>query len=58
MNSEHEQAILWLWLAERQVPTHWDLIGASLCVAGFTTRCAKQPLVADRRQPPGHHDHS
>jgi small multidrug resistance family-3 protein len=27
-------AMLWLWMAERQVPTRWDLVGASLCVAG------------------------
>jgi len=27
-------AMVWLWLAERQVPTRWDLAGASLCVAG------------------------
>lgn len=27
-------AMLWLWMAERQVPTRWDLAGASLCVAG------------------------
>jgi small multidrug resistance family-3 protein len=29
-------AMLWLWMAERQVPTRWDLVGASLCVAGAT----------------------
>ena len=27
-------AMLWLWIVERQVPTAWDLAGASLCVAG------------------------
>jgi small multidrug resistance family-3 protein len=27
-------AMLWLWLAERQVPTTWDLAGAALCVSG------------------------
>jgi len=27
-------AMLWLWIAERQVPTRWDVVGASLCVAG------------------------
>jgi small multidrug resistance family-3 protein len=27
-------AILWLWLAENARPDRWDLIGASICVAG------------------------
>jgi small multidrug resistance family-3 protein len=27
-------AMLWLWTVERQVPTRWDLLGGSLCVAG------------------------
>jgi small multidrug resistance family-3 protein len=30
-------AMLWLWLAERQIPTRWDLVGAALCVAGSAT---------------------
>ena len=29
-------AMVWLWMAERQVPTRWDLVGASLCVLGTT----------------------
>lgn len=28
-------AILWLWLVERVRPTAWDLIGASIAVAGM-----------------------
>jgi small multidrug resistance family-3 protein len=27
-------AMVWLWLAEGQMPTRWDLIGAALCLAG------------------------
>jgi small multidrug resistance family-3 protein len=27
-------AMLWLWLADRQVPTAWDLVGAALCMGG------------------------
>jgi small multidrug resistance family-3 protein len=27
-------AMLWLWVVERQVPTRWDVLGASLCAAG------------------------
>ena len=27
-------AMLWLWVAERQIPTRWDVVGASLCVLG------------------------
>ena len=27
-------AMLWLLMAEHQVPTRWDLVGASFCVAG------------------------
>jgi small multidrug resistance family-3 protein len=27
-------AMIWLWVAEHQVPTRWDLFGASLCVLG------------------------
>jgi small multidrug resistance family-3 protein len=29
-------AILWLWLVEGRVPTHWDLAGAAVCTAGMT----------------------
>lgn len=27
-------SLLWLWLAEGQAPTRWDLAGAALCLAG------------------------
>jgi len=27
-------ALLWLWLAEGVRPDRWDLIGASICLAG------------------------
>lgn len=27
-------AMVWLWLAERQVPTRWDLLGTLLCIIG------------------------
>lgn len=27
-------AILWLWLAEGVKPDRWDMIGATICVAG------------------------
>ena len=30
-------AMLWLWLAEKQVPTLWDVTGACLCIAGAVT---------------------
>lgn len=30
-------AMLWLWMAERQAPTRWDLLGAALCVIGSAT---------------------
>lgn len=30
-------AMLWLWLAERQVPTRTDLLGVALCIAGAAT---------------------
>jgi len=29
-------AILWLWLIDGQRPTHWDLIGAAVCILGMT----------------------
>src|SRR5437870_639418 len=28
-------AILWLWLVDGQRPTHWDLIGAAVCILGM-----------------------
>jgi len=28
-------AILWLWLVDGNRPTHWDLIGAAVCIAGM-----------------------
>lgn len=27
-------SVLWLWLAEKQMPDRWDVIGAGLCIAG------------------------
>ncbi|MCW5921237.1 MAG: YnfA family protein [Saprospiraceae bacterium] len=27
-------SLLWLYLAEYQTPDNWDLIGASICIAG------------------------
>ena len=27
-------SLLWLWLVEHRAPDRWDLIGATLCVAG------------------------
>ncbi|HVS64376.1 MAG TPA: YnfA family protein [Thermoanaerobaculia bacterium] len=27
-------SVLWLWVAEKQTPDRWDLIGAALCIAG------------------------
>mgnify|MGYP005856020751 CR=1 FL=1 len=27
-------SLLWLYFAERQTPDKWDLIGASVCLAG------------------------
>jgi len=29
-------AVMWLWFAETQRPTTWDLVGAGLCIAGTT----------------------
>jgi len=28
-------AILWLWVVDGNRPTHWDLIGAAVCIAGM-----------------------
>jgi small multidrug resistance family-3 protein len=28
-------AVLWLWLIEGRAPTRWDLVGASVCIAGM-----------------------
>jgi len=28
-------ALLWLWLVDGVKPTHWDLIGAALCLCGM-----------------------
>ena len=28
-------AILWLWQIDDQKPTHWDLVGAAVAVAGM-----------------------
>lgn len=28
-------AILWLWLVDGHRPTHWDLIGAAVCIFGM-----------------------
>ena len=28
-------AILWLWLVDGDKPTHWDLVGASVAIAGM-----------------------
>ena len=28
-------AILWLWIVEGERPTHWDLIGAAVCIVGM-----------------------
>ena len=27
-------SLLWMWLAEGQVPDKWDIIGASICLVG------------------------
>lgn len=27
-------AVLWLWLVEHKTPDRWDLIGATVCLAG------------------------
>lgn len=27
-------SLVWLWLAEGQIPSRWDLAGAALCLAG------------------------
>jgi small multidrug resistance family-3 protein len=27
-------SILWLWLVEQRTPDRWDLVGASVCLAG------------------------
>jgi small multidrug resistance family-3 protein len=27
-------SILWLWLVEHRTPDRWDLVGASVCLAG------------------------
>jgi small multidrug resistance family-3 protein len=29
-------SLLWLWLAEGQVPTRWDLSGTLVCLAGIS----------------------
>jgi len=29
-------SLLWLWLAEGQVPNRWDLTGAIVCLAGIS----------------------
>jgi len=28
-------SILWMWLAEGQAPTRWDVAGAAICLAGM-----------------------
>ncbi|WP_295970048.1 YnfA family protein [uncultured Xanthomonas sp.] len=28
-------ALLWLWTVQGMRPTHWDLLGAGLCLAGM-----------------------
>ncbi|MFN7955537.1 MAG: YnfA family protein [bacterium] len=28
-------AVAWLWLVEGQQPDRWDLVGASVCIAGM-----------------------
>lgn len=30
-------SILWLWLAESQLPTRWDMAGAAMCLLGAAT---------------------
>ncbi|MBS4045134.1 MAG: YnfA family protein [Alphaproteobacteria bacterium] len=27
-------SLLWLWLAEKHPPDHWDIIGAAICLIG------------------------
>jgi small multidrug resistance family-3 protein len=27
-------SLLWLWIVEKTTPDHWDIIGASVCLAG------------------------
>ena len=27
-------SLLWLWIVEKATPDHWDIIGASVCLAG------------------------
>lgn len=29
-------SILWLWIAEGQAPTRWDVIGGALCLVGMS----------------------
>lgn len=29
-------SILWLWIAEGQAPTRWDMIGGALCLVGMS----------------------
>ena len=29
-------SLLWLWLAEGQMPTRWDVTGAAVCLAGIS----------------------
>lgn len=29
-------SLVWLWIAEQQAPTRWDIAGALLCLAGAT----------------------
>ena len=29
-------SIVWLWVVEGSVPDHWDVLGASVCLAGAT----------------------
>jgi SAM-dependent methyltransferase len=35
----------------------WEQLVGDLCIAGFVIEDLREPMRADRRQPPGHHGH-